>query len=137
MANINLEPGRFYAGVTIPFFIPNSMVVAKLESLGFTNITIHDRADSATLAINPRKDPKYSDSWEQWVEADYNGEAKPLEFERHWQWLMVAPWKKGEPIPAPNQAPVPVKDLQAPKDASPGLILLGLGVTLFGMLWRK
>ncbi len=85
---LNLKPGRYFAGVDIPFIVPDSSIVDGVEELGGRGVTITKRA-KAQLTFDPRKDPKYSDDWEEVVIADYPGPAKSIETPRRWKWLMV------------------------------------------------
>ena len=134
---VHLEPGRFYAGISLPFFVPHSMVTHKLESLGFTNVSFHDRATQASLAVDPKKYPGYDDGWTEWIEADYSGPKKDLEFEKHWSWLLVVPHVSaggGGPTQGPVD-PAPTLDLQRPKmiggsALTIAVLMLGLGFLL-------
>lgn len=133
---VHLEPGRFYAGVSLPFFVTHAMVQHKLEGLGFSNVTFHDRDQSATLAVNPRKYPAYDDSWSEWIEADYAGPKKDLPFDRHWSWLLVVPTPAPGSAPPqwPGGAPELISDTLGPVARSSALVLLGLAMVGFGLL---
>ncbi len=86
---VHLEPGRFYAGVSLPFFVTHAMVQHKLESMCFTNVSFHDRKESASLRVDPTKYPGYDDSWSEWIEADWTLPKKDLDFDKHWSWLLL------------------------------------------------
>lgn len=136
---VHLEPGRFYAGVSLPFFVTHAMVQHKLEGLGFTNVSFHPRDQSAQLAVNPRKYPAYDDSWDEWIEADYAGPKKDLPVDKHWSWLLVVP-KSSAPTPPSSGAPP-----QGPVDPAPGIkaglssstIAVGVFALGLGFLWLK
>lgn len=88
---VTLRRGRYFAGVDVPFFVPNSLIVEGVRELGGENVAITDRAD-AVLPFDPAKvDPKYSDAWEEVVTADYDGPTKTIEEPRRWKWLVVVP----------------------------------------------
>lgn len=136
---VHLEPGRFYAGISLPFFVPHSMVTHKLESLGFTNVSFHTRAEQAKLAVDPKKYPGYDDGWSEWIEADYAGPKKDLEFEKHWSWLLVVPHPapgSKEPPQEPTD-PAPTLDLQKPRMIGESALVVGLLVVGFGLLLRR
>lgn len=138
--SVHLEPGRFYAGVSLPFFITRAMVTHKLESLGFTNVSFHDRDQSASLAVDPQKSyPGYSDDWSEWIEADYSGPKKDLAFEKHWAWLLVVPTKTGGVPSAPpsKSGPNDVPDLTSKASSAAGLAVVGVLVVVLGLLLRK
>lgn len=123
---VHLEPGRFYAGVSLPFFITHAMVQHRLESLGFTNVSFHDRKESASLAVDPKKYPNYDDSWSEWIEADWTGPKKDLDFEKHWSWLLVVPKKESVP---PSAAPAtPATPAPSVSGAMVGLLIVGIGI---------
>ncbi len=136
---VHLEPGRFYAGISLPFFVTRAMVQHKLEGLGFSNVTFHERSESAALAVDPKKYPTYDDGWDQWVQADYAGPKKDLDFDRHWSWLLVVPTRaagSGGP-PLPPLDPAPDLDLQAPRMVSASMAVLGVCVIGLGLLLRR
>ncbi len=137
---VHLEPGRFYAGISLPFFVTHAMVQHKLEGLGFTNISFHQRAESNALKVDPKKYPTYSDDWNEWIEADWAGPKKDLEFEKHWAWLLVVPTATStgpsDPKASLPGAENPESGFTKP-DHTTGLILLGLLVVGFGLLLRR
>ena len=138
---LTLRRGRYFAGVDIPFFVPNSAIVDGVEELGGQAVTITDRED-AQLPFDPREDPKYSDSWEEVVTADYPGPTKTIDTPRRWKWLMViaAPaTSSSAPSSAPSSstpAPVPEK-----RSSGAGGVLLVLGVAAAAAagvaLWKR
>ncbi len=136
---VHLEPGRFYAGISLPFFVSHSMVTHRLESLGFTNVSFHDRANSATLAVDPKKYPGYDDNWTEWLEADYTGPKKDLEFEKHWSWLLVVPKPVagGSAPPQGQLGPAPTLDLQSPKMIVGSVLTIAVLMLGLGFLLRR
>ncbi len=141
---VHLEPGRFYAGISLPFFVTHAMVQHKLEGMGFSNISFHDRAQEAELAVDPKKYPGYDDSWSEWVQADWTGPKKDLDFDKHWSWLLVVPTaNKPDPSGAGPSTPTPSASnpeagfLETKPFISPGMVVLGLFVVGLGLLLRK
>ena len=134
MSTINLEPGRYYAGASIPFFVPNSMIVSAVEELGAKNVQIISR-DDIKLPFDPRIDPKYDDDWSEVIIADYSGPERRFEHERVWKWLIVQPQKKNSTLPAaPIQASTQEKK---PAGNSAAILGLGLGAALLWFGLRK
>lgn len=143
---LTLRPGQYFAGVDIPFFVPNGAIVDGVEELGGRNVTITDREDTQ-LPFDPRKDPKYSDSWEEVVTADYPGPTKTIETPRRWKWLMVIAKPAGSSAPsssspAPSSAPSSSTPAPVPQRSSGGgTVLLVLGVAAAAVagvaLWRR
>lgn len=143
---LTLRPGRYFAGVDIPFFIPNAAIVDGVQELGGENVIITDRAD-AELSFDPRTDPKYSDAWEEVVTADYRGPTKTIETPRRWKWLMViaAPSSSapGTTSNTPGVLDI-VTSSSAPKPvegSSSSALLVALGVAAAAgvglVLWRR
>jgi hypothetical protein len=107
---LKLRKGRYFAGVDIPFVVPNAMIVSKLEELGGEGVRIESREDVAvpftttlngqTIKVDPRKDPRYSDDWAEMVVVDYNGPDRTVDVPRKWKWLMVATPALGQSIVA-------------------------------------
>lgn len=133
---VHLEPGRFYAGVSLPFFVTEGMVAHKLEGLGFTNVTFHARDLIASLKVDPKKYPGYDDGWNQWIEADYTGPKKDLEFEKHWSWLLVVPTPMPQAVSATPIDPGLIGPLSSPKAGSPALAALGVVLIVIGLFKR-
>lgn len=117
----NVTPGRWYAGLDLPFLATHGMVANKLGSLGLTDIVVHDRKER--LPVNPRADAGYSDKWDTWVEATYTGPARSVDLGTYARWLVSD--SVGPPIPAPSRVPpaVQVKETTAPKADGLGLII--------------
>ncbi len=134
MTTIHLEPGRYYAGASIPFFVPNSMIASAVEGLGGKNVKIVSR-DDIKLPFDPRIDPKYDDDWSEVIIADYSGPVRQFEHERVWQWLIVQPQKKNSTLPA---APIDQSTPSTKPTASTGAMVgIGLGVVLLALGLRK
>lgn len=136
---VHLEPGRFYAGVSLPFFITHSMVESQMTAYGLTNIHWFDRKDAASLAVNIAKYPGASDDWSEWVEADYAGPKKDLSIAKNWAWLLVVPAKASPSTLPPNGVTARGVSPEASQvtGETAGWGLVSLGVTLFGMLWSR
>lgn len=84
-----LEPGTWFAGFSVPFFVSNSMISTKLETMGFREIKIFDRTDKAP-PVNARLDPRYADDWDQWLTAEYVGKPQALDMPSQIKWLLHA-----------------------------------------------
>jgi hypothetical protein len=106
---IVLEPGTWYAGYhDVPFFIPEGLIQSTIAKFGVTDFAFHDREDLAP-PVNPRLDPKYTDTWESWLTATYHGQPKTIEipYYDHVDWLLVQRTRAKPPAPpvAPPAAP--------------------------------
>ena len=125
MANtrkILLEPGQWFAGYHAPFFVSTGMIQPTLEKYGVKGITWKDREDPLPANVNPKSDPKYSDDWESWVTAAYDGPAKSVEIPHYdyVDWLVVVP------ALAP-QKPTPTRP-SGGSDGAAGWVLLGFAL---------
>lgn len=98
---MKLTPGIYAAGYQRPFFVSQDMVRAHLEGLGATDVVFHARKDNHPFpaGIDPKSDPAYMDTWDEWVTCTYLGAEKEVEEPIRWQWLAHAPLPggKGEP----------------------------------------
>lgn len=104
-----LEPGKWWGGYHAPFFISPSMLETFLKKQGFTDFNWQDRDAEHPLPayINPKVDPKYSDNWEAWVSATYNGARRTVEIPHYdyVDWVLV----QAQPLPATAPAKPPAK----------------------------
>jgi hypothetical protein len=133
---VHLEPGRFYAGIDLPFFITRAMVQHKLEGLGFTDISFHDRSEAATaLRVDPKKYPAYDDGWTEWLEATYSGPKKDLPADKHWSWLLVVP-AGSAPIAPPSSGSAPTAPASKPGLSASAVVVTSL-VFIVGLVWLK
>jgi len=101
---IILEPGTWYAGYhDIPFIIPESLIANQIAKWGFTDFTWTDREDGRP-PLDPRADPRYTDTWDGWVSAKYAGPERTVKvpYYDHVDWLLVVSSKKKVPYPAPE-----------------------------------
>lgn len=138
---LTLRPGRYFAGVDIPFFVPNSAIRNGVEELGGRNVTITERED-VQLPFDPREDPKYSDSWEEVVTADYPGPTKTIDTPRRWKWLMVIAKPASSSAPSSSSLPSSPAPAPVPEHRSSGgavLLVLGLGAAAAAgvALWKR
>lgn len=115
MATIRLSPGSvYYAGFSRPFFITDEMVRGHLEQLGASNVQFHKR-DEETPPVDPTTDPEGSDEWDEWISADYLGEAKTVEEPKRWAWAVVhSPVGPDTPAPDASRSPSPSQSSQPP-----------------------
>lgn len=132
---VHLEPGTFYAGVSLPFFITESLVKSKVEAAGLTNVVFHKRSESSP-PVNVMKYPGYSDDWDTWISADYDGPKKDLDIAKHWAWLLVVPKGAEKPKSPPPPPPAPTSAQPSQKQA---LIALGVlsGFALLMLHWSQ
>jgi hypothetical protein len=72
--NIALVPSaKYWAGANRPWYVGQGMVTDYLRGKGFANVQWHKRADALPTDIDPRASTTYSDDWDEWVSADYQG----------------------------------------------------------------
>lgn len=64
---------KYWAGANRPWYVGQGMVTDYLQGKGFANVQWHKRAESLPADINPRASTTYSDDWDEWVSADYQG----------------------------------------------------------------
>lgn len=70
--DIRLFPGvRYYAGVSLPWYVPRGIVTSAVKEIGFKDVEWHPRAERPP--VDPHDDPSYSDDWENWATAVYQG----------------------------------------------------------------
>jgi hypothetical protein len=88
MRILQLVPGgRWYVGTKLPFFVPESMVTAAVEDLGFTGVEWYDR-DDAMPPVDPRGDPQYSDGWSEWATGVYQGAPRSYSLTYNVPWVV-------------------------------------------------
>lgn len=88
---LNLQAGRYFVGMNLPFFVPESMIEAKLRSLGMSGFRWFDRGnpvDLGCMKVNPTDDPQYTDDWNRWLECEYIGTGRRLDEKKIWSWLL-------------------------------------------------
>jgi hypothetical protein len=100
---IILESGyRYYAGMSLPWYVSRGMVTTKLKEQGFVEITWHERgATPLPTNVKPRAICKgYDDDWDLWCMATYVGPSGDGELPAKPAWIMYAmravPIKPGE-----------------------------------------
>lgn len=64
---------KYWAGANRPWYVGQGMVTDYLKGKGFANVQWHKRAESLPADIDPRASTTYSDDWDEWVSADYQG----------------------------------------------------------------
>jgi hypothetical protein len=90
MTTISLVPGgRYYGGANLPFFISRGMVEGWLVSKGFSSIVWHARSEPLPWDVNPRNDPEYDDTWDEWISASYLGTPNVISAPSKPSWLIV------------------------------------------------
>jgi hypothetical protein len=80
---------KYWAGASRPFFISQGTVSSYLRGKGFSDIVWHERSEALPASVTPRSDPEYSDDWDEWVSADYNGPAGSISPPVAIPWLIV------------------------------------------------
>lgn len=99
-----LKPGNYYAGINRPWYASQEAVRSEVQStLGLTGIRFYPR--KTPLPVDPKKDPRYSDDWDEWIAARYDGPSKTVDVERLWSWV-VRSNAPASSLP-PEQAPAP------------------------------
>lgn len=117
-----LEPGQWFAGYHAPFFVSTGMIQPTLEKYGLKAISWKDRDDDPLPAnLNPKSDPKYSDDWDSWVMATYDGAPKTVEIPHYdyVDWLVRSPAAKPKPTVTPSSGG---------SGGAAGWVLLGLAL---------
>lgn len=79
----------YYAGASRPFFISQSTVSSYLRGKGLSNVVWHKRSEALPSNVTPRSDPNYDDDWDEWVSAEYNGQASSVSPPVSIPWLIV------------------------------------------------
>lgn len=102
---ITLSPGTYYVGVDRPWWLSQSRVRDELQKHPIARVTFNDR-DGQPPPVDPRTDPTYSDDWDEWISAVYNGPETTLEARRVWAWMVRVPRGVALP-PRPPEEPSP------------------------------
>ena len=84
---VTLAPGPYVAGLNRPFFVSRGMVEARAKTEGFGKLTWYDRATDSPM-VNPKHDPNYSDDWDEWFSAEYEGIPRTAELPASPAWLL-------------------------------------------------
>ena len=134
-----LKPGyHYYAGATIPWFIPNATIVSWLRDKGFVGIKLHKRVEPLPKNVDPKIDSEYIDSWDGWVEAYWIGEKENvLELPTDISWMVrAAPLAKVD-IETLKKEESEKINYPVEKGFGIGSVVLLAGVTLFWFLRKK
>jgi hypothetical protein len=98
--DVRLFPGvRYYAGVSLPWYVPRSIVTSAANEIGFNNVAWHPRTER--LSVNPRDDPLYSDDWENWATGVYQGPTQLHRLSHAPSWIVT-----DTPLPAEENFPL-------------------------------
>jgi hypothetical protein len=102
---IILEKGfRYYAGMSLPWYVSKGMVTTKLNEQGFVEVEWHERA-LTPLPVNVKPQAiceGYDDDWDLWCMATYTGESGDGELPAKPAWIMYA--KRGVPLKPTEEA---------------------------------
>lgn len=111
---------RYFAGVDLPWIVPQSVVTGAAQDLGFTDIEWHDRKEVAPPLNPATADPLYSDDWDEWATGVYRGPTKVERLSHAPAWIAMQ-----QPTATPTQQPpTPV----APPTATPEQAATAMGV---------
>jgi hypothetical protein len=80
---------KYWAGANRPWYVGQGMVTDYLRGKGFANVQWHKRADALPADIDPRASTTYSDDWDEWVSADYDGPLGSLSPPVELPWYIV------------------------------------------------
>jgi len=125
---IILEPGTWYAGFhDVPFFISEGMIQNELAKWHLADFKWMDR-DDGPPPLDPRADPRYTDTWEAWVTAKYDGPERTVTvpYYDHVDWLLVVSRKSKRPYPAE----------QPKRSEYVDAVLVVLGLAWLSKRWR-
>jgi hypothetical protein len=86
-----LQTGTWFAGVSLPFFVSQGAVESAGEKIGFEGFSWHDRTDALPPIVLPNSDPSYSDDWDEWLSARYEGPSKTATVPQRPAWLFFLP----------------------------------------------
>lgn len=76
----------YYAGFSRPFFVTKGMISSALADRHVELTGIYKRESAPP--VDPKRDPKYSDDWDEWMTAKYTGAPGWFQAERQWNWLV-------------------------------------------------
>lgn len=89
---VQLAPGTYYGGYAGSIMIPPSLVIERLTKEGFRNFSFGMRdVDDFPAGVDPKSDPRYQDSWDGWVQADYVGLPRTMDRPADLSWLVFQP----------------------------------------------
>ena len=98
--NLTFSPGTYFAGVDIPWYVPNSMIVDRLmKEPGVKGVWIYPRKGTR-LPVNPYLDRLYNDDWQEWIRLKYDGPVRVLRSAKQWAWMVSVPKAIEHQLPA-------------------------------------
>lgn len=116
--------GKYYVGVSLPWYVSHGMVESRLEDQGFASFVWHDRKEP--VPVNVRVDPHYSDDWDEWLSLEYVGAEKNITLPGRPAFLVrVVPVPPSVVVKPPPDTSATAK--QHAGRPSPAPLLLGLG----------
>jgi hypothetical protein len=105
--DVDLVPGaRYWAGMDLPWYVPQSMVTSAAEDIGFRDVEWHDQSEPLPASVSPRSDPQYGGDWSEWATAVYRGQRQMYHLKYAPDWIVMAA-PTGAPSPGPPAASNP------------------------------
>lgn len=122
MKTLLLLKGPYFAGIQRPVLVPRGMVESAVQAAlvpqhagraptpRIGNFVWHERDSGVLPPVNPKRDPDYSDAWNEWVSFDYDGAELTFEAPDALAWLVTSsdrqPWElKPQPRAPKRRAP--------------------------------
>ena len=126
-----ISPGPYIAGLSRPFFVSRGMVESRAKTEGFGPLTWFSR-DTDSPMVNPKHDPKYSDDWDEWVSATYQGQPRTMRLPASPAWLL-----RNDKVGTPETTTSTAAPWVAPAvTVGAGVALIGIG-KLLDMWWGE
>lgn len=133
---LKMKPGTYYAGINRPWYAGQDAVRKEVEKrLGVTDVRFFSRKKTQP-PVNPKIDPRYSDGWDEWISARYDGPEKLLPVDRLWNWVVRSDTAKPPAAlpPAPGAAP---EEPEASAAAGGLVVVGGLGALAFAVWYAR
>lgn len=102
MKTLLLIKGPYFAGIARPMLVPRGMVESMVQAAlvpqhagraatpKIGNFVWHVRDSGVLPPVNPKRDPAYSDDWNEWVSFDYDGSDLTFQAPDALAWLVTS-----------------------------------------------
>jgi hypothetical protein len=134
--SVRVEPGRYFAGLSRPFFVTRGAVEERAHEEGFRSLIWHERGRERP-PVDPALDPKLDDDWEEWVQAEYAGPPRVMTIPARPAWIVrgtTSSQAKPSPVHvAPAPEPPKTTTPTRPHSSAAWAVVAGIGLVLLAV----